>query len=191
MKKQSTLFPQEVPTKLAELDLEDAKAIANKVKDSVSQYCDKIEIAGSIRRQKAKVHDIDFVVVTKSDTEWQKIIEELKRLKAKPNCQGTSIIKALLPCQHGFFQIDFYRAQPSTFGILLLIRTGSAEHNIWLAGLAHSKGFQLKYSSGLMKDGVSFAGETEESVFSALDLPCPVPQLREVEDRKPKWQIPN
>jgi DNA polymerase (family 10) len=87
--------------------------------------------------------------------------------------------------------VDFYRAEPSTFGILLLIRTGSAEHNIWLAGLAHSKGFQLKYSSGLMKDNISFAGETEESVFSALGLPCIVPTLREVEERKPKWQSPS
>ena len=94
MKKQSTLFPEpEVPV-LAELDLKDAEKIANQVKTNVCSHCVKIEVAGSIRRLKPKVHDIDFVVVTKSDFEWLKISEELKRKKAKPNCQGNNIKKA-------------------------------------------------------------------------------------------------
>ena len=150
MKKQSTLFPESEPPVLSELDLKDAEKTANQVKTLVSSHCDKIEIAGSIRRQKPKVHDIDFVVTAKSDAEWQKIAEELKRMKAKLNCQGNSVIKAYLPCQSGIFQVDFYRAQPSTFGIHLLIRTGSAEHNMWLAGYAISKGMRIKYSQGLI-----------------------------------------
>jgi DNA polymerase/3'-5' exonuclease PolX len=130
MKKQSTLFPEpEVPV-LAELDLKDAEKIANQVKTIVCNHCVKIEIAGSIRRQKSKVHDIDFVVVTKSDFEWFKISEELKRMKAKPSCQVNNVIKAFLPCQDGLFQVDFYRAKLLSFGILLLVRTGSAEHNV-------------------------------------------------------------
>jgi len=68
------------------------------------------------------VHDIDFVVVTKNDAEWQKISEKLKHLKAKSNCSGNSVIKAFVPCQNGLFQLDFYRAKPSTFGIYLLVR---------------------------------------------------------------------
>jgi DNA polymerase/3'-5' exonuclease PolX len=78
---------------------------------------------GRIRRRKIKVHDIDFVVVTKNDVEWQKISEKLKHLKGKPNCSGNSVIKVSVPCQNGLFQVDFYRAKPSTFGIHLLIRT--------------------------------------------------------------------
>ena len=187
MKKQSTLFPEnEVPV-LAELDLEDAEKIANQVKTIVRTHCVKIEIAGSIRRQKPKVHDIDFVVTTKSDFEWQKISEELRRMKAKPNCQGNSVIKAFLPCQNGLFQVDFYRAKPSTFGIHLLVRTGSADHNMWLAGYAISKGKRIKYSEGLIKDGAIIAGEDEKAVFAALGLPCPLPSDREIADSKPVW----
>jgi DNA polymerase/3'-5' exonuclease PolX len=187
MKKQSTLFTEpEVPI-LAELDLKDAEKIANQVKTSVCTHCVKIEIAGSIRRQKPKVHDIDFVVTTKSDFEWLKISEELKRMKAKPNCQGNNIIKAFLPCQNGLFQVDFYRAKPSTFGILLLVRTGSAEHNVWLAGCAISKGMRIKYSEGLIKEGVAVAGETEQGVFDALGLTCPLPIEREIVEGKPVW----
>jgi DNA polymerase (family X) len=190
IKKQSTLFPENEAPVLAELDLIDAKKTANQVKCLVLTHCDKIEIAGSIRRQKPKVHDIDFVVVAKSDCEWQKISQELKRLKAKPNCQGNSIIKAFLPCHSGLFQVDFYRAKPSTFGIHLLVRTGSAEHNVWLAGYAISKGMRIKYSEGLIKEGVAVAGETEQGVFEALGLPYPLPSEREIVDSKPVWMPP-
>ncbi len=187
MKKQVTLFPEEETPVLAELDLKEAEALACQVKAAVEALCDKIEIAGSIRRQRPKIHDIDFVMVTKSDFEWLKINEQLKRLKARPSCSGNSVIKTFVPCPGGLFQVDFYRAKPSTFGIHLLVRTGSADHNMWLAGYAHSKGMGLKYSEGLLKDGIALAGEDEKGVFAALDLACPMPTEREVVEGKPVW----
>jgi len=187
MKKQSTLFPQNPLQIKDELDLKDAEKTAIQVKLAVECQCELIEIAGSLRRQKPKIHDIDFVVVSKSDAEWLKINEKLKQLKAKPNCSGYSVIKAFVPCQDGLFQVDFYRAKPSTFGIHLLVRTGSADHNMWLAGHAFSKGMRLKYSEGLLKDGVRVAGETEQGVFEALGLPYPSPARREIVEGKPVW----
>ena len=189
-KKQATLFPENETPVLTELDLKEAESLAAKIKAAVEPQCEKIEAAGSIRRQKPKVHDIDFVVLAKSDAEWQKINEKLKHLKAKPNCSGNSVIKAFVPCQGGFFQVDFYRAKPMTFGIHLLVRTGSADHNMWLAGYAHSKGMGLKYSEGLIKDGTTIAGEDEKGVFAALELPCPLPSERETVDGKPVWIPP-
>ncbi len=187
MAKQSTLFPQNEPTVLLELDLLAATRLAAQIEKAVGDYCDKIQVAGSIRRQRPTVHDVDFVVLAKSDSDWQRIWNALKRLKAKPNCSGSQLIKAHIPCQNGLFQVDFYRAKPSTFGIHLLIRTGSAQHNCWLAGYAISKGMRLKYSEGLIKDGRSIAGEDEKEVFSALDLYYPLPTEREVIDAKPLW----
>ena len=190
MKKQSTLFPENEVTLISELDLKEAERIAAQVKAAVESLCEKIEVAGSIRRQKSKVHDIDFVVVTKNDAEWQKINEKLKKLKAKPNCSGNNVIKAFLPCQNGLFQVDFYRANPQTFGIHLLVRTGSADHNVWLAGYAISKGMRIKYSEGLIKDNSVIAGEDEKEVFTTLGLPCPLPSEREIVDSKPVWMQP-
>jgi hypothetical protein len=86
--------------------------------------------------------------------------------------------------------VDFYRAKPSTFGIHLLIRTGSAEHNMWLAGYAISQGMRLKYSEGLIKENSVIAGEHEKGVFEALGLPCPIPAQREIVDNKPSWMSP-
>jgi DNA polymerase/3'-5' exonuclease PolX len=188
MPRQSTLFPEKESLTLQELTLDYARCLTDQVKSAVLSYCEKIEVAGSIRRQRPAVHDVDFVVVVKSEAEWLKISEELKRLKARFSCQGNAVIKALLPCKGGMFQIDFYRAQPETFGIHLLIRTGSAEHNMWLAGHAFSKGMRLKYSQGLLKDGLAIAGQDERGVFEALLLPFPAPREREIIDGKPAWQ---
>ena len=190
MKRQATLFPEKEKPVLTELALKEAEKLANQVKSAVSAHCDQIEIAGSIRRQKPLVHDIDLVAVAKSDTEWKKISEELKRMKAKQNCSGSSIIKAYLPLQNGLFQVDFYRAKPSTFGIHLLIRTGSAEHNMWLAAYAISKGMRLKYSQGLIKDDTAIAGKTEKEVFDALSLAYPLPSEREIVEKRPLWISP-
>lgn len=190
IKKQSTLFPQNEIQLVVELDLKEATSLAGQVKAAVEDKCERIEVAGSIRRQKPKIHDIDFVVLAKSDAEWQRINERLKHLKAKPNCSGNDVIKAFVPCQSGLFQVDFYRAKPSPFGILWLVRTGSAEHNMWLAGYAFSKGMRLKYSEGLIKEGTIIAGENEKAVFEALALPYPSPPQRETVDGKPLWMQP-
>jgi DNA polymerase (family 10) len=187
MKKQSTLFPEHEVTVLTELNLKEAEEIAEQIKAAVASHCEKIEVAGSIRRQKPTVHDIDFVAIAKNDAEWQKITEELKRNKAELSCSGNSVIKALVPSEKSLFKVDFYRAQPNTLGIHLLVRTGSAEHNTWLATQAISKGMRIKYSQGLTKDGNVIAGETEQSVFEALSLPTPEPSQREIVGDKPIW----
>lgn len=189
MVKQSTLSSQNEPPILQELEIAEGEKIANKVKSTVASHCEKIEIAGSLRRRRPVVHDVDFVVVTKSDAEWQKIASELKHLKAKTMCLGNSVIKAYSPCEHGLFQVDFYRAKPTTFGIHLLIRTGSAEHNMWLAGHAFTKGMRLKYSEGLIRDENIVAGESEKDVFEILGLPYPEPAHREIVNGKPKWKL--
>jgi DNA polymerase/3'-5' exonuclease PolX len=96
MKRQSTLFPEAKVPVLAELSLEEAEKTAEQIKAAVAAHCEKIEIAGSIRRQKATVHDIDFVVVARSDSKWQKISETLKCMKAKLNCSHFYGIKQYL-----------------------------------------------------------------------------------------------
>lgn len=116
MKKQATLFTEKKTPILKELDLREAENIAYQLKTAIQSHCDRLEVAGSIRRKKPVVHDIDFVATAKNDTEWRRINEELKRLKAKPGCAGNSILKAYLPCQDGLFQVDVYRAKPQPLG---------------------------------------------------------------------------
>jgi DNA polymerase (family 10) len=183
--KQAKLFgSDQEPKVLTSLEYTKAEAIAVQVETAIKPLCLKVKIVGSIRRKKVQIGDCDFVVLA-TDANWAKIVQTLK--KAKVICSGPSLIKLNYPVEDCLFQVDFYRATMQTFGIQELIRTGSADHNMWLAGYAISKGYRLKYSSGLIKDGIVSAGETEESVFSALDLPCPPPTMRELVDQKPIW----
>ena len=184
--KQAKLFGEEEPAVLTKLELANAQILAKQVESAVKPLFDRLEIVGSIRREKPMVGDVDFVAVG-TECNWGKIVQTLK--KAKVICAGKSVIKLNYPYENCLFQVDFYRATEQTFGIQELIRTGSADHNMWLASYALSKGFRLKYSEGLKKEEVAVAGESEESVFSALGLQCPKPQLREVIDGKPAWLL--
>lgn len=184
--KQTKLFgSKEEQAVLTSLEYAKAEAVALQIEEAIKPLCDRMKIVGSIRRKKQQVGDCDFVAVA-ADGNWDKIVQTLR--KAKVLCAGPKLIKVNYPVERGVFQIDFYRATPQTFGIQVLIRTGSADHNMWLASYALSKGYRLKYSVGLMKEDVAMAGETEESVFSALNLPCPLPEQREIVDGKPLWK---
>src|SRR5665648_122921 len=105
MKKQSTLFPQVAVKIIDELDLKEAEKIVSLVKTTVEAQCDMIEVAGSIRRQKSKVHDIDFVVVAKSDVAWQKINDKLRQLKLSLTAREIVSLKPLCPAKTGFSKL--------------------------------------------------------------------------------------
>jgi DNA polymerase/3'-5' exonuclease PolX len=148
--KQAKLFGFDVePKVLTSLELAKAKALAMQIDDNVRTFCDKLELVGSIRRQKKLVGDIDFVVMA-TDKNWGKISSCFKKLNII--CAGNQLIKVNCPVGGDLFQADFYRGYDNNFGIQQLIRTGSADHNMWLAGFAISKGFRLKYSEGLLQN---------------------------------------
>ncbi len=185
--KQTKLFGNDYmpePQVLSKLDIVNAQALALRVQGAISPLCDRFQLVGSIRRKKASVGDIDFVIIA-TDANWGKLLQSLKIPKAI--CAGPSVIKFNFPCEDKMFQVDFYRATEETFGIQMLIRTGSADHNVFLASYAISKGFKLKYSEGLLKDEKVIAGYTEDSVFEALGLLCPKPEEREIVNGKPIW----
>jgi DNA polymerase/3'-5' exonuclease PolX len=183
--KQVKLFgSDEEPKVLASLDLAKAETIAIQVEELIKPLCDNLKIVGSIRRKRPTVGDCDFVVKT-TDSNWGKIVHTLK--KPKIICTGPIVIKLNIPFEGNLFQVDFYRAYDNNFGIQELIRTGSADHNMWLASYAISKGYRLKYSEGLLKDGQVVAGETEESVFMTLGLITPKPEEREIINGNPFW----
>jgi len=178
-RKQSTLFPVKETETLEELELGKAKLIAEEVMFQVRRYCEKIVVVGSIRRNKPFVRDADFVVVT-NDLDWYNLGQELRRMKSKKVNAGNKIIKMLYPYRGTYFQLDFYRASNDNFGVIKLVRTGSAEYNMWLAQFAIFKGMRIKFSQGLLKDEFVVAGETEQSIFEALELPYKEPKDREL-----------
>ncbi|RLI46644.1 hypothetical protein DRO69_02650, partial [Candidatus Bathyarchaeota archaeon] len=142
-------------------------------------------VAGSIRRRKDRVNDIDIVVQPKPQS-WIKILNEFRRrFDAVTEKQGAKLATLYVPFVskqgEGYVQVDLYRASKRNWGILLLIRTGSAKHNIYLASLAIRKGYRLAYSKGLLNEkGEVVASKTEREVFEALGLDYIAPQDREI-----------
>ncbi len=78
------------------------------------------------------------------------------------------------------FTVDIYRATPETWGVLLLIRTGSIDHNIKLCSRAKRMGMMLSAKRGVIKDGNVVACEREQDIFRALDMRYIPPERREI-----------
>jgi len=188
MNKQTKFVEDEGIQVCNSLTLDEANALAFKVISLVDTHLQPIEIVGSARRCKPIVKDIDFVGVG-SLKGWNLAKKSLiGMLDAKVKMEGPKILRMLMPSVRGHVQIDLYRATEETYGVLKLIRTGSAEHNVWLAGLAIKKGMRLLYSQGLVdRFGKVVAGREEKEVFEALGLEYVIPSEREIVRGKPVW----
>jgi len=154
------------------MELEKAKAIGDEVIKRLDPYCQRIEIAGSVRRKKPTVNDIDFVLIPSDLWNLQHEIMGLGQVRMS----GSKIMRVMV----GLVQVDLYIASPETWATLLLIRTGSAENNIRLATLAKKRGWHLAASGdGLFdEEGRRIAGDTEKSIYEALGLPYQRPEER-------------
>lgn len=157
--------------------LEEAKLVAERVKETLTPYCERIEIAGSIRRAKPTVNDIDIVLIEKPEAAL--MMSSLLFSMGIVKVSGPEIKRVYLPEDN--ITIDIYIATPATWATLLLIRTGSKENNIRLCSLARRKGWHLEASGGGLcdEDGNRIAGDTEESIYEALGVPYQRPEERD------------
>lgn len=160
------------------MELAKAREIADGVVKKLAPFCQRIEIAGSIRRQRPFVHDIDLVLIPSHQGQLLAALQSLGKI----TMGGQKLIRVDLPG----IMLDIYVAEPRTWATLLLIRTGSKAHNIRLCARAKSKGMVLHADgSGLYaltdcEGNVSrIAGDTEESIFAELGLPYLPPEKRE------------
>lgn len=154
------------------MSLERAQRIAVAVAKLLSPYCLRIQVAGSVRRKKLWVADIDFVLIPSDPWNLHHTIMGMGQVKL----HGSKITRVMI----GSTQIDLYFATPETWGTLLLIRTGSAENNIRLCSRAQEMGKHLAASGdGLFNEaGQRVAGDSEESIYRALGLPYQKPWER-------------
>ena len=154
------------------MELEKAKVIAGKVVRSLEPYCDMIQVAGSIRRRKAIVNDIDIVLIARDRWSLDGTLMRWGNYKMS----GNKIARV----QMDSISLDIYFATPETWATLLLIRTGSKENNIRLCTVAKKRGWHLAASGGGLFNGTGerIAGDSEESIYEALALPWQEPWER-------------
>jgi len=135
---------------------------------------DDIEVAGSIRRWRETIGDIDILALSSTPVPVIKAFTELPRV-VEVLAAGTT--KASVRVADGL-QMDLRVVPPSVYGAALMYFTGSQAHNVKLRGLAQSKGLKLS-EYGLFKGERRIAGRTEEGVQKKLGLAFIPPELRE------------
>jgi DNA polymerase (family 10) len=159
----------------------DAVIIADDLVNELVALCEKIEIAGSIRRCKETVNDIDLVCLPKPG-QLRAIKQRLWTLAAPTHATVTGGDKYLKLSMYKGIQVDVYIADATTWATLLLIRTGSREHNILLCQKARAMGLKLNADghglTWISKD-VNVPVHTEDAIFKELGLPYKEPMERE------------
>jgi DNA polymerase (family 10) len=138
-----------------------------------------VQYAGSLRRQKETIGDIDILCVTKRNEE-KKVIDQFVSLPHVHSVLATGDTKAAILTNDGV-QIDLRVIDPSSFGAALLYFTGSKDHNVALRSLARDKGMTInEYGIFSLKDkNVSLGGVTEEEMYQKVGMHYIPPVLRE------------
>jgi DNA polymerase (family 10) len=136
----------------------------------------QVEAAGSVRRMKETVGDIDLLATTPQPERVMKAFVGLPQV-AEVVERGRT--KAAIRHREGI-QVDLRVLEPEAFGAALVYFTGSKQHNIRIREMAGKKGLKIsEYGVFRESTGRRIAGATEEEVYAAIGLPWIPPELRE------------
>ncbi len=156
-------------------------AIALDVWQQLKPHCIRVKIAGSLRRECARVGDIEIVAIPKPYeiglfesgvatvvNQWQKVKGELEYGKCK-------YTQRILPSG---MKLDLFFAEPGNWGLIFAIRTGSAEYSHKALAVRWSK---LGYESRdgyLWRDGKRREIPEEKDLFNIINIPYVEPKNR-------------
>ena len=150
------------------------------LKDRISKIegVHRIAVAGSFRRMKETVGDIDILITTDRPAEVGNAIVNLPNIE-RVLLKGMTKISFIytLP-RDQLIQVDVRIVKDENWGASLMYFTGSKEHNIAVRDIAIEKGYKLN-EYGLFKDVHVIASRTEEEIYEALGMQYIPPELRE------------
>ena len=156
--------------------LSDAMAVADIYKTYLQDHpaVKQIELAGSLRRRRETVRDIDILIVAADETAVSDAFVNFDDVD-EIIVQGPT--KSSVRLNKGI-QVDLRVLPPESFGAGLQYFTGSKDHNIKLRSIAVKKKLRLN-EYGLFKDEEKIAGDDEEGIYDALGMDFIPPELRE------------
>jgi DNA polymerase (family 10) len=140
---------------------------------------DKIIVAGSLRRMKETIGDIDLLVTIKRNVKdgAKKVMDKFVNLKGVIKVWDYGLTKSSIRFNKGI-DADLRVVEDYEFGSALQYFTGSKEHNIVTRKIALDKGLKLN-EYGVFKGKKRIGGKTEEEVYKLIGLPYIEPELRE------------
>jgi len=165
-----------------------ALPLANEIIAKLRERCDigQAEPAGSLRRRRETVGDVDILVTVQSKKRGgdeqdipggKDLVEEFTSLDMVAEVLAAGETKGSIRTRGGM-QVDLRVVRPQSFGAALQYFTGSKAHNIHIRGIALDRGLKIN-EYGVFKGNKRIAGSTEEEVYGALGLPWIAPELRE------------
>lgn len=140
------------------------------------EFIENIEPAGSLRRRKETIGDIDILATSKDN---EAAIEAFVRLPMVKEVLGKGSTKATIVTRDAI-QVDLRIVEGKSFGTSLQYFTGSKEHNIKLRELARQKGLKLsEYDLEDIKTGRKIYCGSDDEVYRKLGLEPIPPEIRE------------
>ena len=135
---------------------------------------EKIDLAGSLRRMKETIGDVDFLVIS---SEPEKVTDFFASMPDVEKVWGKGSTKASVRLKEGM-DMDLRVVPKKSYGSALQYFTGSKDHNIRLRKIAMDKGLKLS-EYGLFKGAEMIGGESEEEIYKLLGMEWIAPELRE------------
>jgi DNA polymerase (family 10) len=171
------------------MELEKARAIAQEIVYWLTPACERIVIAGSIRRRKPEVGDIELLCIPRfvnSIDYLDRMVRALvtqRRLGFRRNKLGSRVygpknkLMAHLPSGIG---VDIFSTTEECWAVSLVVRTGGEKTNKRIAAAAIRKGWRFHaYGDGFDAPGGHITCSTEQKVFEVVGLPYLPPEQRE------------
>ena len=151
---------------------------------------EQAEAAGSLRRYKTTIGDIDLVIAAddaKPAMDWLTSHPQVQQVNGRGEAKSSEVLKSGT-------QLQLWAQPPHKFGTLLQFVTGSKEHNVHLRELAQKSGISLNEQALTDKDGKESYFSNEEDLYQALGMAYIPPEMREDRgeiDLALKNQLPN
>jgi DNA polymerase (family 10) len=159
-----------------------AKEIGDRISTEMERMKEvkKIEVAGSIRRGKETIGDID-ILVSCDPSDRRKVIQGFTLLNDRKLVLAKGETKASIIIKDFNRQVDLRVINEQEWGSALLYFTGSKEHNVYLRTIAKEKGLKInEYGVFNIKDDRRVAGRSEEEIYRLLGYQWIPPELREM-----------
>lgn len=157
-----------------------ALTIANQLLEQLRPHCERCVIAGSIRRGKPEVKDIEIVAIPKPyetglfESGIAPVVNQWQKVKGELPCKYT---QRILP--EGI-KLDLFFAEPGNWGLILAIRTGSAEYSHKMLASGWVKHGYHSMEGYLVKGAHRIETPREEDIFKICGLPWVEPKLRTI-----------
>ena len=154
------------------MKIDEAKKIAKKYLNLLKPYCWRIEIAGSIRREKSEVKDIEIVAIPLDLVGFSNEVNKLEKVKGNPTGKYT---QRILP--EGI-KLDLFMANIRNWGLIFAIRTGSARYSHEILACGWVKRGYKSINGMLTKNGREIEVREEKDLFNLIGVAYVQPNQR-------------